>query len=255
MLEEYLRRVGLSGQPELLQLVEAHLCSIPFENLDVLCGVPIPIDIDSVFAQLVGARRGGYCFQQNRLFREILERSGREVLVRAARVRRGVHEVRPKSHMLLETRHDGEQMLVDVGFGAEGPRVPVPFTQAIVEGSPGLQHQLVPEGPLWVLQSRHDGGDWLDLYAFERRDALPVDFEMYNYYTSTHPRSLFTNSMLVSLHTPDGYVSLFDGLVRIRSHGTTHEHRLHSPQEVVHTLRERFHLDPPDHCPLPMGKG
>jgi hypothetical protein len=46
---------------------------------------------------------------------------------------------------------------------------------------------------------RHDLGEWVDLYAFNRTPHYAVDNEMYNHFTSTHPtKSLFTSSMLVA---------------------------------------------------------
>ena len=65
------RALGLRGLPQLLgerasaaltALLRAHMARIPFENLDVLLGRGVRIDLDSVHAKLVDARRGGYCF-------------------------------------------------------------------------------------------------------------------------------------------------------------------------------------------------
>ena len=46
---------------------------IPFENLDVLLGRPIRIDLASIQAKLVAASRGGYCFEHARLFAAVLD--------------------------------------------------------------------------------------------------------------------------------------------------------------------------------------
>jgi N-hydroxyarylamine O-acetyltransferase len=212
----YFSRLGLgpSSDRSLAGLQAAHLQHIPFENLDVLEGRPIRLDLDSVFDKLVTRRRGGYCFEQNRLFTTVLQQLGFEVRARAARVRRGTRELRPLTHRFLEVPLHGRDLLVDVGFGGEGPMLPTPMDGEIVSGLAGLEHRVISEDQEWVLQSRHQGQDWVDLYAFERHDRLEVDFEQYNHWTQTHPSSLFVNSMLLAIHMKDGYRILFNGQLK-----------------------------------------
>ena len=73
-----------------------HATHIPFENFDVLLGRPIRLDPEGLQAKLVGAGRGGYCFEHNTLFAAVLERLGYEVTLLAARVRLGATEVRAR---------------------------------------------------------------------------------------------------------------------------------------------------------------
>src|SRR5919112_1522268 len=80
-LEAYFERVRWGGRAvatyaTLAGLVAAHVAHIPFENLDVLLGRRIRLDIDSVQDKLVGRRRGGYCFEHVTLFAAVLERLG-----------------------------------------------------------------------------------------------------------------------------------------------------------------------------------
>jgi N-hydroxyarylamine O-acetyltransferase len=91
-LAAYLRRIGLDARPPataagLAELHLAHATHIPFENLDVLLGRPIRLDPASLQRKLVGARRGGYCFEQNLLFAAALEVVGFRLTKLAARVR------------------------------------------------------------------------------------------------------------------------------------------------------------------------
>jgi N-hydroxyarylamine O-acetyltransferase len=250
-MQDYWKRVGLSGPCPLPLLVQAHLRHIPFENLSILAGQSISLDPASLWSKLVQGRRGGYCFEQNGLMESVLQRLGYAVTPLAARVRRGVTEVRPHTHKLLRVQDQGQEFLVDVGFGGEGPSAPLPWREGAWELQPGVIHRLRQEDELWVLQCQHDGGLWLDLYATDNRPRYPADFEMYNHYTSTHPRSLFVNSMLVSLHTESGYRILFDGSLKEREARRTRLHRLHSEAEVRATLEERFGLLAPPvmRCP------
>src|SRR5574342_262407 len=90
-LDAYLERIGYTGglKPDLdvLEAIHlAHATHIPFENLDILLKRPIALDLASLQAKLVAARRGGYCFEQNLLFSAVLQRLGFSVTQYAARV-------------------------------------------------------------------------------------------------------------------------------------------------------------------------
>src|SRR4051812_17349400 len=98
-LKEYAARVGYTGEftptvETLKALHLAHATHIPFENLDVLLGRPIRLDIDSLWAKLVNGGRGGYCFEHNALFAGVLEAAGFRVRRLAGRV----GAARPRLH-------------------------------------------------------------------------------------------------------------------------------------------------------------
>ena len=123
-LGPYLERIRYGGilSPTLETLRElqfAHVQHIPFENLDILLGRPVLLDQESIWNKLVVNRRGGYCFEQNRLFATVLESLGFAVTCLAGRVQMGSQKTRPRTHMLLMVKIDGEEWLADVGFGGE----------------------------------------------------------------------------------------------------------------------------------------
>ena len=91
-LEAYRSRIGYTGALDptaetLTALHRAHVLAIPFENLDILLGRPIRLDLPSLQAKLVHGRRGGYCFEQNALFAAVLDHLGFEVTGLAASAR------------------------------------------------------------------------------------------------------------------------------------------------------------------------
>ena len=121
-LPAYLRRVGtphLDGASieTLTRLHRAHIAAIPFENLDIQMGRSIRLDAASLQGALVERRRGGYCFQQNGLFRLALAALGFTPKAREARVRvDGPGAIAPRTHMVLAVPVDGVDWLADVGF-------------------------------------------------------------------------------------------------------------------------------------------
>jgi len=246
-LPAYLARIGLATVPEanlegLRALHFAHATTIPFENLDIQMGLPIRLDLASLQDKLVRRRRGGYCFEHNTLFLGVLRCLGFLAAPCEARVRLGAAEVLPRTHMLLLAQVNGATWLCDVGFGGEGLLQPVPMGGA---AHPQFlnSYRVVEEGPLRVLQSFHHGA-WEDLYAFDPEPRLPVDFEVANHYTSTHPESRFLKTLTAQLPGPE---------VRriLRNHayaelrGDQVEGRELAPEELIPTLRDVFGIEVP----------
>jgi len=131
-LDRYCRRIGLTEANgpslDLLQAIVArHSASIPFENLDIVLGRPIRLDIGSLQSKLVDSRRGGYCFEQNTLLRTALEQFGFRVSSLMARVVRGkaTDALTPRTHLLLQVDLPEGTYLADVGFGNLTPTRPL----------------------------------------------------------------------------------------------------------------------------------
>src|SRR5688500_6347728 len=111
-------------------LMAAHMAAIPFENLDVLLGRGIRVDLESVFAKLVTDRRGGYCYEHGTLFQAALRAMGVEVTAHSARVLLlAPKSEAPRTHMFLTVLDGGTTWVLDPGFGGPGPLVPVPLVE------------------------------------------------------------------------------------------------------------------------------
>ncbi|MFL5540406.1 MAG: arylamine N-acetyltransferase family protein [Longimicrobiaceae bacterium] len=253
-LAAYLRRVEYEGALEpteevLRALHLAHATHIPFENLDILLGRPIRLDLDSLQAKLVGGGRGGYCFEQNSLFAAVLEEVGFPVTRLAARVRYGTQAVLPRTHMLMLVRCDGRTWLADVGFGAEGLLHPVPFGKGEVSEQFSWSYRVVQEEGLWVLQSLHGDG-WTDLYAFTLEPQHAVDYEMANHFTSTHPESRFRKTVTAQLAAPGVRRILRGGELTV-DEGENVTRRAVGPDELLAVLDESFGLRLTEEIPIP----
>lgn len=254
-LAAYLRRVEHEGPLEpteavLRALHLAHATHIPFENLDILLGRPIRLDLASLQAKLVAGGRGGYCFEQNALFAAVLEEVGFAVTRLAARVRYGTTATLPRTHMLLLVRCEGRTWLADVGFGAEGLLLPVPFATGEVSEQFAWSYRVVPEGELWVLQSLH-GDAWSGLYAFTLEEQHAVDYEMANHFTSTHPESRFRRGVTAQLAAPGVRRILRGGELTIDDGTTVTRRPITDADDLVVVLGESFGLRLADGETLP----
>jgi N-hydroxyarylamine O-acetyltransferase len=195
--------------------------TIPFENLDILLGRPIHLDILSLQAKLVGGRRGGYCHEQNMFFASVLEALSFWVTRLAARVLAAAVQLRPRTHMLLWVDIGEASWVADVGFGGEGLLEPIPLTAGWVVPQFAWMVRLLNEGDLWVLQARRDE-EWHDLYRFTLEEQPPVDYELATYFTSTHPASPWVRNLVVWLpNQRSRWVLRNRELSEIGDHGTS----------------------------------
>jgi N-hydroxyarylamine O-acetyltransferase len=249
-LDAYCHRIGWTGpRAPTLEVLSGlclrHTSSVPFENLEILLGKPVLLDVPSLFDKIVTQRRGGYCFEQNTFFGAVLSQLGFRVTPMAARMRLGIPpEVpRPRTHMFLRVDLDEGPHVVDVGFGFT-PTAPLRF-------EPGLEQKLhldtyrfVRDGGGWTLEILWPGG-FTAAYAFTEEAYLPIDYEVASYFTSTHPSSFFVQAPLVMRHLPERGERR---ILRGREHETrrgleTEKHApVQTPEDAVRVLADVFGL-------------
>lgn len=246
-LEAYFKRIGYSGprEPTLATLSAiqlAHMSAIPFENLDVLLGRGVRLDLDSLQKKLVTAKRGGYCFEHSTLLARVLEQLGFGVDRRAARVVlfSGPTEA-PRTHMYFTVDLPEGTFVVDPGFGGYGARFPIRL-----DGAPDGTHWIAREGRNVILRFKRDGAaidGWVS--DFEESNH-PIDFEMGNHMTSTHPDSMFKQIIMMSIVTATGRVSIMNRDVTFRDGGDVMPMQLGDRRAFRNLLVEHFGFDLPE---------
>jgi len=249
-LEAYFDRIQWRGPSSpthatLAGLLDAHMAHIPFENIDVLLGRPVTLDLEGLQAKLIHAWRGGYCFEHATLFGAVLEALGFEPVRHAARVIvfRPRSEA-PRTHMFLSVTVDNARYVVDPGFGPFASRLPLPLDGT---GLPADHptHRMAREGDSWVLRATRDGAElpaWVSTLEAEN----PIDFEVANHFTATHPESPFVNWIIASAVTPDGRVNIMNRDVTHLRAGAATTARLPDRTALRALLAEHFGFDLPE---------
>ena len=253
-LDAYFQRIGHDGDraptlETLLALQLRHAQSIPFENLNPLLRLPVLLDPASLQRKLVHERRGGYCYEQNLLFRDVLRELGFTVAGLAARVLWNAPEgeIRPKTHMLLLVDFMGAPYIVDVGFGNQSPTGPLRLETGVEQPAPhGLFRLVLAEGD-YMLES-NVRGQWLPLYRFDLRKQERVDYEVANWYVSSHPSSHFVHHLLAARPVPGGVrYTLRDNELGIhRLDDETDRRLLTTPAEIREALETFLQISPPN---------
>lgn len=248
-LDAYLARVGLSGDlPPTLDTLRAvhraHLAAIPFENLQIVLGRPVLLDVPSLADKMVREPRGGYCYEQNLLLAAALDRLGFSVTGFAARVLSGgAGAPRPATHALLRVDLEEGPRLADVGFGGGGLLEPVPFADGHqeVQGGWGLRLDRVSEvgEDEWLLRS-FDGRGWRPLYSFSSTAMVRQDYAIFSHHLATHPRSPFRGRLMVQRIGPGAQHMLMNTTLTTTAPDGTQEEREVPVEEVGRVLQEVF---------------
>ena len=241
-LAEYFARIGHDGHRapdiELLRtLHRLHPAAIPFENLDPLLSRPVLLDLGSLEDKLVHGGRGGYCFEQNGLFLHVLTALGFSVTPLAARVRWMLPDDAPQtplSHMLLKVGLESGDYICDVGFGGQSPTAPLRLEPGCEQKTPHGIYRHAAHAPGYELQMRLPGG-WFSLYRFTEESQGARDYEVFNWYTATHPASRFVNNLVAARVVGESRLTLLNGELAIQ-HGDGHrEHRRLSNSSALHS--------------------
>jgi N-hydroxyarylamine O-acetyltransferase len=253
-LDAYLNRIGLDGPPKptleaLRVIIGAHCAAIPYENIDVLLGRPPQLDLASLQAKMLRGRRGGYCFEQNLLLRAALRALGFTATGMIARVVRGFPADAPRNagHMVVRVDLAEGPFLVDAGFGNLRPTGPLAMQPGIEQQTPYEPMRLLPVGPELVLQVRL-GDIWDNLWRLCSHPTVDADYDVANWFTATHPASVFVNNMIAARPGPGGARHTFlNGRVTLRlPDGTVQRQQLDDEAGITDVLAGTFGLALPE---------
>ncbi|MFI2258786.1 arylamine N-acetyltransferase [Streptomyces tubercidicus] len=179
----YLERIGVerpaSADADALHALHlSHLRTAPFENLSIHLGEETVLAEQPVLDKIVGARRGGFCYELNGAFAMLLGALGFEVELLSARVfgaegRLGV----PYDHLALRVQTPGGPWLADVGFGRHS-HFPLRWDSRAEQTDPGgvFRTEETGDGDLDVLRDGSPAADEI-LAAYQEHFGIVLDRE------------------------------------------------------------------------------
>lgn len=244
----YLARIGAAApvradRAGLDAILRRHAEAIPFESIDPFLGRGVRIDLASIMDKLVHRRLGGYCFEHNLLLLAALRSLGFRADPRLARVIRGQADdaMTPRSHVMLCVSLPEGEVLADVGFGNLTPTAAIPFAPGAVGATPHETYRLDPAGAEHILRARL-GEAWEALYRLGPETPPPIDLELANWFTATHPASPFTGNLVIARPIPGGRRTLFNTRLAERDASGTRTGTLDSVADLDRVLRTGFGL-------------
>lgn len=251
-IEDYFKRIGYIGTPKtdldtLTQLHYLHIRNIAFENLNPLFKIPVSLEIEDLKEKIIYHKRGGYCYEQNLLFEEVLKTIGFKTRIITGRViwNQPLGTVNQRTHALVLIDLEDEQWLCDTAFGAQVMTAPLKLLPSFSQSTTHEHYRIITYQESYVLQTFVQK-EWRNLYIFDLQEQYYVDFIVGNWYTSTHPNSSFTKELKISIIGSKTRHAIHNHLF------TTHyqnqksvKQEIQDVGELTSILREVFYLEIP----------
>ncbi len=247
--KEYLSRVGIAANDletdaESLRLLQRHhLLHVPFENLDIHWKRPIVIDTERFYRKIVEEKRGGFCYELNGLFNELLKDLGFQTRLLSARVFNGTGHGPEFDHATIIVTIGDDEYLADVGFG-DFAAEPLRFSLGVEQQDNGGVFLIRKFDDEYLEVAKKDGDVWKSEFIFKdvARDlseyAEMCDFQQYS------PESHFTKGKVCSLMTENGRKTLTDKKFIVTADGEKSETPVETEKEFERILERQFGLTP-----------
>lgn len=250
----YLQRLGYDTPPAatletLAQLQLRHVTTFAFENLSVLSQLPVSLDLARIEEKVLFEGRGGYCYELNQMFLALLQELGFDARGITGRVVIGgppdAHTAR--THRLSLVTLEGVRYITDVAFGGMVPTSPLQLDNQAPQATTHEPYRLtLSEGSytLWAQVAQ----EWRGLYVFDLQSQSHFDYEIGNWYVSTHPDSPFIQQLKVALIGPGLRRTLNNGNYAVHHLGRDSDKRtITDVEELLALLQESFGLRVPEH--------
>jgi N-hydroxyarylamine O-acetyltransferase len=221
--DAWLHRIGYKGSraatlETLRAVVAAHSMAISYESIVVLLNRTPKLDLDSLHRKLIAGGRGGYCFEQNILFRGGLRSLGFDVTSLQARVVRGlpIDAPRPALHIVLRVDLPEGAFLADVGFGNLAPTAPLALSANIEQETLHETMRFIQMGEELTLQSKL-GENWEHIYRVVPFPRVDAEYEICNWFTASHPDSPYRSNLIAARPGPNKTrITMFNSRLTVR---------------------------------------
>ena len=171
MICEYLRRIGLDkeaaelpvvrGRELLAKLQQAHISTIPYENIDFLAGRRTYLEREILYEKIIRNHRGGVCSELNTLYNWLLESLGYDVVSYNSRIIAESDVYQSRGHRVMGVRTEGDIWLTDVGFNYEHHRIPLLLEEGLVQNDGECRYRLEKDEFWgWVIWQERPGYGW-----------------------------------------------------------------------------------------------
>ena len=248
--KSYLNRIGIektdaAADLESLKFLQRqHLLTVPFENLDIHWKRPIILDGKFFFVKIIGEKRGGFCYELNGLFYELLEEIGFQNKIISAKVSVGRGEFGAEyDHLAILTRIGNEEYLVDVGFGSFTAE-PLKFILNVEQQDDNGVFMIRKFDDEYFEVVKKEGDIWQSEYIFMPLKRDLTEFAEMCQFHQTSPESHFTRGKVCSILTRDGRKTLTNEKFIETVNGQKKEIIVNSAEQFNEILAREFYIKP-----------
>jgi N-hydroxyarylamine O-acetyltransferase len=245
-VDMYLRRIQCHRERTpsikyLKQLHRSHLLNIPFENLDIYMGNEIILDINKIYSKLILNNRGGFCYELNGLFYQLLLQLGFECHLISARVLQKNDDYSPEfDHAAILVHLNEKVYLVDVGFG-DSFNDPKLLQTGLVQMDYNKYFRIDKNiDDEYILNLSTDSFEYKPVYKFTMKKRQFIEFMERCKFHQVSEQSHFTRGKLITQALKGGRITLSSTKWTLRIAGKLDEHPLLNEDEFNAKLFQHF---------------
>ena len=226
-------------------LQRQHLLNVPFENLDIHWRRPIMLDTSAFYRKIVEENRGGFCYELNGLFNELLREMGFETRLLSARVVVDDGSLSPEyEHAAIMVIIGEMQYVADVGFGSFSAEPLLLLPDREQQDAEGTFMVRTYEEDAFEIAKKVDGG-WRGEYVFTALGHDLSEFEERCLWHQTSPDSHFMKNKICSQMTITGRKTLTDMKFIVTNETGTAESDVSGETEFDRLLVREFGITRP----------
>jgi N-hydroxyarylamine O-acetyltransferase len=192
---------------------------------------------------VINKRRGGFCYELNGLFYELLRSIGFHVIMVSARVFNNQQQTfSPEfDHLTIIAEINSTDYLVDVGFG-EFAFLPLRIELNKIQDDERGSFRIEKYDDEYYKVNKLVDENWITEYMFSSRERDLSEFKDMCLYHQTSPHSHFTQNKLCSLATEKGRITVTTDKIKIKEGDTITELPVHSEEEFLSGLERYFNI-------------
>lgn len=251
-LKNYLKRINVTqtlkaDKSTLFQLHQAHLYSIPFEDLNIHYNIPIILEKEDLYQKVIVGNRGGFCYELNGLFNELLKEIGfKTTIINAGVLSKEGKEAPPFDHAAIIVDLE-KRWLVDVGYGGDSFVHPKELTLDIVQKDVHDYYKFTKHSENeWLLMHSVDGENFKGQYIFSFKEQQLDNFKPECERKQTQPDSHFVMNFICTKATPSGRISIINDKLVIRVNGQKETRLIEGEADRLAILANKFGIPTAD---------
>ena len=246
--EKYLNRINFAGEIKtnikvLAELHKSHLFKVPFENLDIHNKIPILLNIDKIYEKIVLNNRGGFCYELNGLFYELLLALNFDAKRISARVFKNEFGYTPEfDHLAIIVKIENSEYLVDVGFG-DFILEPLKLELDTIQNDPSGKYVIDNYDSAYYRVNKVIDNQMLPEYIFTNVERDLFEFSEMCKYHQTNPKSHFMQKRLISIPTENGRVTISGSTLKVKENNSVKEKELRNEIEFETELLNIYKMN------------
>ena len=225
------------------ELQSKHIARYSFNSLAVVLGQEISLEIEAVFNKLAVNKRGGYCFEHNKLVMHVLAELGFDVRLLLAKVvyNRDIDVAR--THRVTLLTLEGVDYIVDAGFGHFGARFPVKLELGLEQDQGDAVYRIIQNTKKDYCYQIYKDDAFFTLYTFNLHHYSEAECLPAHFYSHKSPEAAFVNNMVVCRKFYNDILSLRNNEFHRIRNGETVVTAITSAKQLHNILTSDFEMD------------